>query len=706
MTSPLLPERRPDYEVAVPVDEGMSKASPFKIQRFFTFLLKCWWVPVLTLTVCLSVAIVYSRCMPPSYVSSARMWETEKIRLPEEGTLFSEDMQNFIGTQTELLQSGKVRGLVLARLSAAGANAVPVGDEGLPLPVKIQITQSSKSSIFVLEATSSNGPYSRNYLDALMDVYLEYKKDLRKELSGDTLASISEQVQHWERDLKTQQDILTAFEQTNNLAILQEEGTVAGGYLARLKTQLSDLQLEDRLLNNADLGTNNAGLTEVGAGTGADPASAGGARAEEQAAFRDIAILKIQRDKLSQYLRPKHPKIIKLDEDIERAEKLMDVFRSQNRDELAALRQTTQLKIDDTQALIKETEIKVIKATSSIAEAERLKLNVQRVQSVYDRLVTLVQNVGISRDIEPETLAILESASHAKRSYNQQTTLLAGATFGGLCLGLGIVLLVAIRDDRFTSIIEINDKYGDAIVGQVPELPGIRSDAPLPLLKIDDDRHIYVEAYRSLRSALFFGSTNGERIRVLLMTSAVPNEGKSTIVANLARTLALAGSRVVLVDADMRRGTLHQLMGMPRTPGLAELLLQPDDLDQIIQRDSLPNLSFISRGSTLCNPGDLFLGPAFDQILARLRQRFDYVLIDSSPVFAADDATTLAPKVDGTLVVVRRGFSSARAVQEALELLSRRQAKVLGLIFNRVNASTRTYYYSKYADYHTSAKSN
>ena len=96
----------------------------------------------------------------------------------------------------------------------------------------------------------------------------------------------------------------------------------------------------------------------------------------------------------------------------------------------------------------------------------------------------------------------------------------------------------------------------------------------------------------------------------------------------------------------------------------------------------------------------MFLTSALDQILARLREQFDYVIIDSSPVFASDDATTLAPKVDGTLFVVRSGFSSASQVGQALALLNQRQARVLGLIVNRANSSARAYNYYKYADYH------
>jgi capsular exopolysaccharide synthesis family protein len=215
---------------------------------------------------------------------------------------------------------------------------------------------------------------------------------------------------------------------------------------------------------------------------------------------------------------------------------------------------------------------------------------------------------------------------------------------------------------------------------------------------------MYAESYRNLRSALLFLPNEGARPKVLLITSAVPDEGKSTVAANLARALALGGSRVLLVDADLRKGCLHQLMGLQSEPGLAEALQDPKRLESVVQADSIPNFAFLSRGEAPGNSGDLFIGRSFDELLARFRERFDFVIIDSCPVFAADDATTLAPKVDATLFVVRSRFSRARPVREALELLFQRQARVLGLVFNRADASARSYYYYKYADYEKTLK--
>jgi capsular exopolysaccharide synthesis family protein len=689
------------------MEEMGAPRSSFQIQRLLSFLLKFWWLPVLTLALGAGAGITYVLLKPPTYVSKARMWETVKLRLPE-GSLFTEDLQNFLGTQTELLQSATLRELALGRLRASTNKvAVPLGKDGVPLPVVVRVTGSSKSSVFMLEATSSRSTYAQAYLDALMEVYLEYKKNIRKVVSGDTLASISEQVQRTERDLKAEQDILLAFQRTNNMAILQQEGAIAGGYLTTLKTKLSDLQLEERLLKATSVEQEAAGTNAAAATNGTvvtvDSAlgNSSGAPTERQTAFKEFELLKIQRERLSKYLRPKHPKIAKLDGEIERGQKMLEIYRQQSRDQLVGSHQALQLKIDNVVSSIKEWATNVVVANNRIAEAERLKLNVQRVQSVYERLVALVQNVGISRNIDQETLAILEPATPARRSFTQEIGVLAMSGMGGLGLGLGLIVLMAVRDDRFTTLIEINEKLGTNIIGQVPEVPNLRANGPVPLLEIGDQRHAYAESYRNLRSAILFMASDAERPKVLLITSALPHEGKSTVAANLAKTLALGGAKVVLVDGDLRKGTLYKTMGLERGPGLSAVLQEGGDLDRVLQTNSLPDLTFISSGSVSSNSGDLFLGAAFDKVLAQLRERFDFVLIDSSPVFAADDATTLAPKVDATLFVVRSRFSRLGPVREALELLYQRQAKVMGVIFNQADASARSYYYYKYAEYHS-----
>ena len=691
-------------------DNHVPPPPKFRPQKLLFFLRKFWWIPVATAILSTGVAVAKFFRTPPIFVSYGQMAETAKLKMPNGGG-FSDDSGNssdrtiYLGTMSKLLRDESLRNLTTNRLMTFNTNRDILNH--ISIPVDIQLFPSPNSSIYTIEASSGNPAYTPVYLDALMQSYLDYRKNTRAQVSGDTLSQLSEQIQRLERDRKTAQDALTQYELSNNFAVLEQESTVEAGYLVKLKTELSDYQLDFQLLKARQLeadsgvpGATNAtdtvleSLNSSGSGL-----STGSVRmnAEQQ-----IEQLKAEREKLSQYLLPKHPKMVKLDEQITNAQQQIDFYSKQSHEQIEAARQALQIKIDSTQTFIKEYEDKVSDDNKKIATADSLKQDVLNNQGLLDTLKTMLQSVDISRNIDQDTLAILDPASSATRSYTEAKSMLIHSIVIGLALGLGIVLLIAWRDDRFMSVVEVTERFGDSVVGQVPEIPEF-SKMPLALLDSNDDRHMYAESYRSLRSALLYLMVEGRRPKVVLITSSVPNEGKSTIATNLARTLAMGGSKVLLVDGDLRKGHIHEKLKLQSKPGLSDLLRQPDDPGKFIQPTDLPGFSLLARGSIIRNPGDLFLSPAFDHILAQLRGQYDFILIDSCPVFAADDTSNIASKADGTLFVVRSRFSHARAVREALSLLFQRQAKVLGLVLNRSDSSVRSYQYYKYAEYYSSA---
>jgi succinoglycan biosynthesis transport protein ExoP len=461
---------------------------------------------------------------------------------------------------------------------------------------------------------------------------------------------------------------------------------------------MSDLQLQDQLLQAT---IQDAGATNL---NGANPLlsdlNSTGVSPDYASAYHTLQTLKLERDKLSTYLRPKHPKMVKIDEQIDHTKKLLDIFRQQSQGQRIAERETIRLRMTNIMESIKEWEAKAIKNNTLVAEADQLKANVQRYQDVYDRLMSLVQSVSISRNIDQETLAVQETASAPFHSFGRQWRVIKMSVVAGLGLGFGLILLLTLKDDRFNTVVEFNERLGDTVIGQIPDIQVLPGKAPL-LLDEGENQYMLAESYRNLRSALLFMAVDGSRPKVVLITSALPNEGKSTVAANLAQALALSGSRVILVDCDLRKGVVHERMGLPRDPGITELLRGKVDLEQVIQIGSVANLSFICRGKSASESADLFLGVKFAQMLAWLREQFDYVLIDSSPVLATDEATTLAPMVDGTLLVVRSNYTGGKQVNEALDQLYQRQAKILGVVFNRANASSRSYQYYKYKEYQT-----
>jgi capsular exopolysaccharide synthesis family protein len=215
-----------------------------------------------------------------------------------------------------------------------------------------------------------------------------------------------------------------------------------------------------------------------------------------------------------------------------------------------------------------------------------------------------------------------------------------------------------------------------------------------------DDRHSFVESYRNLRSSLLYMAEAGERPKTLLVTSSVPNEGKSLTAANLAITMASTGSRVLLVDADARKGALHDRFQVPAAPGLTEVLGQAFNWEEAVQVTKFPNLSLMPQGTFAPNASELFISEATRKFLQNAAAKYDYVILDTVPVMAADDVTSLAPHADGVIFVIRAEFTSARVARAALYSLYQRQVRVLGLVFNSARPAFEDYYYYRYRGYY------
>jgi capsular exopolysaccharide synthesis family protein len=164
--------------------------------------------------------------------------------------------------------------------------------------------------------------------------------------------------------------------------------------------------------------------------------------------------------------------------------------------------------------------------------------------------------------------------------------------------------------------------------------------------------------------------------------------------------MALSGARTLLIDGDLRRGALREVFGVSSGIGFSEVLKQEVDWREVVLPTSYANLSLLPRGKTLSQPSEHLLRDSTDALFKEIYGYFDYIVIDSSPVLAADDTTSLAPKIDATLFVVRLSYTSARMIKKALELLYSRQVNVQGVILNFVDTSLPEYYYYQYSEYY------
>ena len=198
----------------------------------------------------------------------------------------------------------------------------------------------------------------------------------------------------------------------------------------------------------------------------------------------------------------------------------------------------------------------------------------------------------------------------------------------------------------------------------------------MSLVTLTDPRSPVSEAYRTLRTNLSFYSLDNP-IRSLVVTSPAKAEGKSTVVANLAVTMAQSGRKTILVDCDLRRPSLHALLNLQAAPGLTDVVLK-DDEELPLQATDVENLWLLASGPKPPNPADLLGSKKIDRVLARLLERADIILFDAPPVIAVTDAAVLGAKVDGVLLVINAGKTRRDHAERAKELLEKARARIIG----------------------------
>jgi capsular exopolysaccharide synthesis family protein len=392
--------------------------------------------------------------------------------------------------------------------------------------------------------------------------------------------------------------------------------------------------------------------------------------------------------------------MIAMNEEIVRREQLLKIFRLQSAEQLESKKASLALEIQNLEKDVKRWDAKTLEIQAKVAEYQRLKGNSQRIQALYDRLLATMQTLDVNKEISPESVTILDQASQAFRDQSGVWKQVAVGSLVGVGLSVLLLLLINRLDDRMISIAELKELFDEEVLGRIPRVTSRGSKREVALVGPEDERHNFVEAYRNLRSSLLYMAEPGAGPKILLVTSSVPNEGKSLTSANLSITMASTGSRVLLVDADLRKGALHTRFGVAPRPGLTEVLGQGLNWEEAVQATKFPNLSLLPRGTFAPNAGELLISNATKEFLRDAAAKYDYVILDTVPVMAADDVTSLAPHVDGVIFVIRAEFTSARVARAALYSLYQRQVRVLGLAFNSARPSFEDYYYYRYKGYY------
>lgn len=699
-----------------------------KLQRYKILFRRRWWFLLLLSAMMVCATVLYITSRPTEYIAMGQLLVGTSVNAAERltGNNMVNNMmpQDYYGTQIEILESAELRRRVLDRIRSLHSELEEIA-------VDVRVTQNKGSSILRVIGIGGEAKYTKAYVDALLDEFMAYKREMLSKSFDSATLKILEEVSSREKQVKELKSSLDTFLKNNDVVVFEGDRNQAAAYLTQLKSNLNVYETEKKVmersaiedylkekertggaaapvepeaprLNTAETGTSSQPLVKEARGT--DPF--GGLSRTEAEFLRAIGELKLLESKRGQMLRTyksDHPFIRELDEKIGEQQTLIGILREQSMGEWNRRLESIALKIEALQDEIKVWQVKAREANEKIVMSQSLKDEYERAYKDYLEYQKVFERIQSTGGLTSDPVDVLERPIQAIEKEPNLILPISLAGIGGLIIGAILLLLFDRLDDRMNSFSEFAALFPEeTILGQIPDQS---SRGDVALIQPNDTRHLYAESFRNLRSSLLFKDWGENKApKTILLTSAVPNEGKTTTVANMAITIAQGGAKVLLVDADLRRGGLNELFKLPNKPGLSEALSAKVHWRDIVQETSAPGLHFIPRGEALEQTSELFLHQYTNQVLKEMESEYDYVIFDSAPVLVADDTSSLAPKMEAVIFVVRMSSTMARLSAKALDHLYERQVNVVGVILNRTETNMKEYTYYNYASYYSNAK--
>jgi capsular exopolysaccharide synthesis family protein len=405
--------------------------------------------------------------------------------------------------------------------------------------------------------------------------------------------------------------------------------------------------------------------------------------------------LQHDRSQMAEKLQDAHPDMIKVRDAIQatqiKLQKEMDRVVESIREDVTATR-STENALTDTLERQKKEALALNRKGVDLGILER---EAQSNRQIYDMLMQRARETSIAKEITPRQIRILDPAEVPRTPIyprTRQNMLMAALT--GLVMAVGLAFGLDQLDSRVKTPDEIKTRLGLPLLGFVPEVHQ-RNGSDDPPSMTNGAPSAFIEAIRRVRTNVLYSFVD-ESLKALVVTSASLSEGKTIVATNLAIAIAQTGQRVLLIDADMRRPTLHRMFNLKRDPGLSNLLVGTIKATEVVQGSGIPNLWVLPSGHRPPNPPELLGSQRFKSMLASFAGHFDWVLLDAPPIMPVTDACVLANKTTGVLFVVGAERVSRQVVRRSLEQLGNVEAHVLGGILTRVDIDRHRYYYSKY----------
>ncbi|ODS54469.1 MAG: hypothetical protein ABS36_11255 [Acidobacteria bacterium SCN 69-37] len=409
----------------------------------------------------------------------------------------------------------------------------------------------------------------------------------------------------------------------------------------------------------------------------------------------DIVAKESERARLGTQYGPAYPAMRDLASQIEAANRDLDLEIDKVAAALQAEFQTARAREAALQQSLAGQQRESLGLDRQMLDYSALEREAQSNRQLYENLLARAKETGAAGEYRGTAIQVLDPATVPSAPVLPRTPrdLLLAALAGGL-LALGLAFGFEYFDSRIKLPEEIKTHLNLPFLGMIPVFPDAGRDGEAPLLQPDAPA-AFSEAIRAVRTAVLFSSAE-DGARSVVVTSTGPHEGKTVVSSSLAITLAQAGQRTIVVDADMRRPRMHEALDRSQEPGLSNVLVGEASLADAARTTAVPNLTLLAAGHIPPNPAELLSSPRYAELIAELKRRYDWVVIDAPPVMPVTDAAVVAHGSSGVLFVVGAEMTPRQTAIAAVEQLRSANARFIGAVLNRVNIQRHAYYYSPY----------
>ena len=735
-TNNLAPRERPAGGAA----DSLQNRSPFlaldlmprepHLLDYLILLRKHQWLILFFLLAIVSIVTIATFRMQPVYQATARVEidreNTNAIHFADSDSYeMYEDLEDYITTQSKILQSETlamltVRSMGLDNMTEFGGNpakpvkpSAPGSEASLHRPPalgaflgRMTIKRVPTSRLLDVTFESTDPALAARVVNAHLNNFIEENFRSRYEAATQASTWLAGQLNEMKIKVENAEDARLAYERRNQIWTIDEKSDISSQKLADLNKQLTDAQA-DRINKEAVYQLAQAGNYDAISAVRESPVI--------QDILKQESTMSAQyTDALNQY-GPKFPKVVRLQAQLKDLDQLVGREKTNIANQMEAEYHGSRQRELLLKNALDEQKTQTNQMAEKLVQYSILKREADTNKQLYDGMLQKLKEAGITAGLRSSNIRVVDPAlipggpSRPNKTRNVMLSILVG-----LIGGIGLALLREYLDNTVKTPDDIETLARLPSLAVVPALSnsnGKRTGRFAKLLKAPvivgkEGRAELVshnmpqsqmsEAFRALRTSLLLSQADHPP-QVILMTSALPREGKTTAAVNLAVTLAQLGDKTLLVDADLRKPGINRALSLVdgKHAGLSSYLAGVSSLDLItVPHPAITNLAAIPTGPIPPNPADLLSSRRLTELIAELRTRYKFVVIDSPPIMAATDAVILSVLVDGVLLVVRSGETPKEAFTRTRDLLAGVKCHMLGVVLNAVDASSPDYYYS------------